>query len=443
MAVTQEDIARAGVVGAGGAGFPTHIKLSGKAETVVLNAAECEPLLHKDKELILRDAPMIVEGLERAMSCVGAKNAVVGVKAKYAKVIEAMNGALRSNMRVSPLPDVYPSGDEFILVYLTLGRVIAPGAIPLSVGAVVMNVETARNVANVEITPVVDKYVSIAGAVANPCTVCVPLGCSLAECLKLAGGATVSNPAYVVGGAMMGRLVPNLDVPVTKTTGGLIVLPEDHFIVQRKSWDWNKTMRVGRAACDQCSRCTELCPRYMLGHPIEPHRAMRSLGFNVNREADVMGTQFCSECNLCSYSSCPEGLDPRGVNHQNKTRLIAEKKRWTNPPFEPSRAELLLPYRKTPTGRLMKRIGLDGFVNHGPLLEKLYQPNEVLIALRQHIGAPCPPVVNKGDVVTRGQAIAVRPTIDGKVALGADIHASITGTIVEISADYIKIAAVS
>jgi len=265
----------------------------------------------------------------------------------------------------------------------------------------------------------------------------------LRECLELAGGATIPDPAYVVGGAMMGRLITDLETPVTKTTGGLIVLPKDHFIVQRKSWDWNKTMRIGRAACDQCSRCTELCPRYMLGHPIEPHRAMRSLGFNASREADVMGTQFCSECNLCSYCSCPEGLDPRGVNHQNKVRLLAEKKRWTNAPFNPERADALTPFRKTPTHRLMQRIGLDGFVNKGPLLEGAYSPEKVEILLKQHIGAPCVPVVKEGDMVTRGQAIAQRPVgADGKTALGADIHASINGQVTKITAESVQITRV-
>ncbi|MDO5308964.1 MAG: SLBB domain-containing protein [Planctomycetia bacterium] len=441
MSITQDDIASAGVVGAGGAGFPTHVKLSGKADTVVLNAAECEPLLHKDKELILRDASLIVEGLERAIELVGAKEAVIGIKAKYHNVIDAMQKALRPNMRISPLPDVYPSGDEFVLVYLTLGRVIAPGAIPLSVGAVVMNVETARNVALVGETPVVDKYVSIAGAVKNPSSVCVPLGTSLQECLELAGGATIDDPAYVVGGAMMGKLIPDLNAPVTKTTGGLIVLPRDHFIVQRKSWDWNKTARIGRAACDQCSRCTELCPRYMLGHPIEPHRAMRSLGFNMSREADVAGTQFCSECNLCSYCSCPEGLDPRGVNNQNKLRIIAEKKRWVNPPFDQERPDRLMPFRKTPTKRLMKRIGLDGFVNHGPMLQGEYHPKSVTILLKQHIGAPCVALVKQGDVVRRQQPIAIRPVVDGKTALGADIHASIDGVVTQVDAQSVTIQA--
>ena len=409
MTITQEDVARAGVVGAGGAGFPTHVKLSSKADVVILNAAECEPLLHKDKELIRNYASQVVAGLSRAVELVEAKEAVVGVKEKYRDVIAALEAVLPSNMRVKPLPDVYPSGDEFVLVFLTIGRIIAPGAIPISVGAVVINVETAFNLANVGTTPVVDKFVSVAGAVANPCTIRVPLGVTLRECLELAGNATIPNPQYVVGGAMMGRLAVSLDEPVTKTTGGLIVLPEDHFIVQRKQWDWNKTLRVGRAACDQCSRCTELW-------------------------------QFCSECNLCSYCSCPEGLDPRGVNHQNKVRIIAEKNRWVNPPFHPERAELLASFRKTPTTRLMQRIGLNGFVNHGALLNRDYNPTKVTLLLRQHIGAPCAPLVQVGDAVTRGQAIAIRPIKDGKTALGADLHASIDGVVQEITEDRIVVS---
>ena len=439
IAVTQEDIAKAGVVGAGGAGFPTHVKLSGKADTVVLNGAECEPLLHKDKELILSDAELIAEGLSRAMNLVGAREGVVAIKSKYSSVVSAMSKALRPNMRVALLPDIYPSGDEFVLVYLTLGRIIPPGAIPLAVGAVVMNIETARNVANVGRTPVVDKYLSIAGAVLKPCTVKVPIGTSLRSCLELAGGATVSNPSFILGGVMMGKLVPNIDIPITKTTGGLIVLPEDHFVVQRKKWDWKKTQRLGKSACDQCARCTELCPRYLLGHPIEPHRSMRNLGFNSSEDLNVLGSLFCSECNLCSYSSCPEGLDPRGVNRQNKINLAQKKTRWDNPTFRPERTDALFEFRKTPTKRLMQRVGLGKFQNIGPLLEHELHPQEVKILLRQHIGAPCTPIVKSGDRVKRGQTIAVRPNVDGKVALGADISASIDGVVSVIDSEQITI----
>ncbi|MBR5626614.1 MAG: SLBB domain-containing protein, partial [Thermoguttaceae bacterium] len=327
MSITVDQIAQAGVVGAGGAGFPTHVKLSGKADTVVINAAECEPLLHKDKELILHYGKQLVEGLARGMELVGANRGVIGIKRKYTKVIDSLQQHLRPGMEIIPIDDIYPAGDEFVLVYQTLGRIIPPGGIPLAVGAVVMNVETAINVAAVGTSPVVDKYVSVAGAVKNPVSVCVPIGTPLSTCLKAAGGAIIDDPAFVLGGVMMGKLIPDLSGPVTKTTGGIIVLPKNHFIVQRKNWDWNRTRRVGIAACDQCSHCTELCPRYLLGHPIEPHKSMRSLGFNLSREASVMGTQFCSACNLCSYCSCPEGLDPQGVNARNKQQLMQEKKR--------------------------------------------------------------------------------------------------------------------
>jgi Na+-translocating ferredoxin:NAD+ oxidoreductase RnfC subunit len=440
--ITVEQIAEAGVVGAGGAGFPTHVKLSGKADTVVINAAECEPLLHKDKELILHRTEMLVEGLARAMQLAGATRGVVGIKKKYSHVIDTLRPKLVSGMEIAPLDDAYPSGDEFILVYESLGRVIPPGGIPLAVGVVVMNVETTCNVAAAVTTkPVTEKFVSVAGSVEHPCTLWVPLGTSLNECIKAAGGTTIAEPAFVVGGAMMGYVENDLSKPVTKTTGGIIVLPQDHFVVQRKLWDWKKTVRIGRAACDQCSFCTELCPRNLLGHPIEPHRAMRSLGFNVSAQSDVPGTVFCCECNLCSYCSCPEGLDPKNVCAENKRRLLANKQRWENPPFRPEKAGQQMINRKTPTTRLIQKIGLAGYSNKAPLDDRLLKVQSVILPLRQHIGASCIPVVQTGNTVHAGQLIAERPVTNGKPALGANIHASITGTITEITSENIRISA--
>ncbi|MDR2757643.1 MAG: SLBB domain-containing protein [Planctomycetaceae bacterium] len=438
--ITVEQIAAAGVVGAGGAGFPTHVKLSGKADTVVINAAECEPLLHKDKELILHQTEILVEGLARAMQLVGATHGVVGIKKKYIHVIEVLCPKLVTGMTIASLDDVYPSGDEFILVYESLGRVIPPGEIPLSVGVVVMNVETACNVAAVPTKPVTEKFISVAGSVEHPSTLRVPLGTSFNDCIKATGGTTITDPAFVVGGAMMGYLENDLSKPVTKTTGGIIVLPQDHFVVQRKRWDWQKTVRVGRTACDQCSFCTELCPRNLLGHPIEPHRAMRSLGFNISARSDVPGTIFCCECNLCSYCSCPEGLDPKNVCAENKRRLLTNKQRWEHPLFRPERAGQQMINRKTPTTRLIQKIGLAGYPNKAPLEDHLLEVQSVVLPLRQHIGVPCIPVVHSGDRVQVGQPIAKRPITDGKPALGADIHASITGTVIEINQESIRIS---
>lgn len=431
--ITQELIAEAGIVGAGGAGFPTHVKLAGKADTVIINAAECEPLLHKDKEVLRAEAEGVIAGLATAMELVGAERGIIGIKGKYQDVIELLQPKLGPGMQIDPLTDAYPSGDEFILVYDTTGRVIPPGGIPLAVGAVVMNVETALNVTRSGETPVVEKYLSIAGAVAEPVTLRVPVGITLAECVAAAGGPTIPDANYIVGGVMMGYLEDNHDALVDKTTGGVIVLPDDHVVVRRRRQDWQQITRIGRSACDQCSFCTELCPRWLLGHPIEPHRAMRSLEFNLVGEANVIGTSFCCECNLCSLYSCPEDLDPKNVCSQNKQRLMAEKTRWEDPPFNPQRADLHMKNRKAPTTRLMQKLGLRQFRNVGPMVERLIETDRVGVKLKQHIGAPCEPVVSKGDRVSKGQVIGQRPVQNGKPALGAPVHASIDGTVTGIS----------
>jgi Na+-translocating ferredoxin:NAD+ oxidoreductase RnfC subunit len=431
--VTPAEIANAGVVGAGGAGFPTHVKLSAKADTVLINAAECEPLLHKDKEVLWAYADGVLDGLAIGMGLVGAKRGVIGIKGKYQDVIELLRPKLAPGMEIMPLRDAYPAGDEFVLVYDCLGRVVPPGGIPLAVGAVVMNVETALNVSAAERRPVTEKFLTVAGAVANPVTLRVPLGVTLAECVAAAGGPTIADANYIVGGVMMGWLEETHDALVDKTTGGVIVLPGDHVVVRRRRQDWKQVARIGRSACDQCSYCTELCPRWLLGHPIEPHRAMRSLGFNQVGEANVIGTAFCCECNLCSLYSCPEDLDPKSVCVQNKRRLAAEKRRWENPPFNPRRPELHMANRKAPMRRLVQKLGLTQFRNVGPLDNRLLEAAKVGIKLKQHLGAPCEPVVKVGDRVAKGQVLGRPPLSNGKPALGAPVHASIDGTVARIA----------
>ena len=430
--ITINEILEAGVVGAGGAGFPTHVKLAGKADTLLLNAAECEPLLHKDKEVLRTFADDVLEGMATGMRLVGADRGIVGIKEKYQDVIDLLRPKLPRGMEVAPLRDAYPAGDEFILVYDVLRRVIPPGGIPLNVGAVVLNVETAMNVARAADRPVTEKYLTVAGDVAEPVTLRVPVGATLAQCVAAAGGPTVPDPNYIVGGVMMGYLEENHDSLVDKTTGGVIVLPGDHVVVRRRRRDWQQIARIGRSACDQCSFCTELCPRWLLGHPIEPHRTMRSLEFNLVGEANVVGTQFCSECNLCSLYSCPEDLDPKSVCTQNKRKLAAEKKRWENPPFNPQRPEMHLENRKAPMSRLMTKLGLRRFRNVGPLNDNPLPANRVGIKLKQHVGAPCEPAVSVGQTVKKGQPVGRPPMADGKPALGAPVHASIDGAVTAI-----------
>ena len=430
--VSVEQIEAAGVVGAGGAGFPTHVKLAAQADSVLINAAECEPLLHKDKEVLREFADQVVAALAAAMELVGASRGVIGIKEKYSDVIEQLRPKLGKGMSIAPLRDAYPAGDEFILVYDVLGRVIGPGGLPLHVGAVVMNVETAMNVAAAATQPVTESFLTVAGAVANPVTLRVPVGVTLRDCVAIAQ-PTIDDPNYIVGGVMMGRLEDNHEALVDKTTGGVIILPSDHIVVRRRRQDWSQIARIGRSACDQCSFCTELCPRYLLGHPIEPHRAMRSLAFNQVGEANVRGTSYCCECNLCSLYSCPEDLDPKNVCSQNKQRLAAEGGKWEDPPFNPQRPDLHMDNRKAPIKRLMTKLGLTQFHNVGPMVDDTVAAKKVGITLKQHVGAPCEAAVTVGQTVRAGELVGRPPIKDGKPVLGAPVHASINGTVTAIA----------
>lgn len=426
-------IAANGVVGAGGAGFPTHVKLAGKVDTVILNAAECEPLLHKDKELLRHYPEQILAGLVAAGELTGARDVVVGIKGKYTDVIERLRPLMPPPGRIVPLHDAYPAGDEFILVYDVTGRIIPPGGIPLAVGCAALNVETAYNIGTGK--PVTEKLLTVAGAVKRPVTLRVPVGIRLGEAIDLAGGAAVHDPRVLIGGVMMGHLAASLDEPVTKTCGGLIVLGPDHVLVRRYEGPWKEIARIGAGACDQCTFCTEFCPRYLLGHPIEPHKAMRSLGFVEDREPTVIGTQFCCECNLCTMIACPEDLDPKNVCTHNKRRLAAEGRKW-KVDANPDRARLHLDDRRVPISRLIRKLGLSAFMNEGPLEEPGYRPARVVLPFKQHAGAPAEPVVSSGARVRVGDVVARPP----KDALGAVIHASIDG-VCEVSKDQVIIAA--
>lgn len=417
-----DSIEQNGVVGAGGAGFPTAVKLRRQAETYIVNAAECEPLLHKDKELLLHHGPEVLAGLRTAMERVGARQGVIGIKEKYEDVIQTLAPLVPGDLEICPLRDVYPAGDEFILVFDVTGRVIPPGGLPLDVGVVVSNVETLINVARNR--PVTHKYLTVAGAVAEPMTLHVPVGMSVGEVIAAAGGATVSPFEVLVGGAMMAYLARGLEEPVTKTTGGLLVLPREHTLIRRYLRSWPAMDRIGKSACDQCSFCTELCPRYLLGHPIEPHTAMRALGFAPDKDRFLMGTLYCCECNLCSLFSCPEDLDPKEVCAHEK-KLARERGLGWQGRGEEIHPHPLANQRRIPTHRLMAKLGLTRFRNVGPLEDRPLMPRRVAIPLQQHVGVPCVPTVRPGESVRVGDLIAMPPA--GK--LGANIHASISGKV--------------
>jgi len=424
MAFSIENIQLMGLVGAGGAGFPTHIKLKSKPEILILNAAECEPLLHKDKEILMHHADQVLEGMRMAMDMTGAGRGIIGIKAKHKDLTGMLRTKLDGKIRIEPVGDFYPAGDEVTLVHLTTGRIVPPGALPVQAGCLVQNVETLYNLASG--APVTEKWLTVAGAVEKPATLKVPVGIRIRDVLS---HFRITASHYIVrsGGLMMGKVEPDLDAPVTKTTGGLIVLPETHAlsgIYQRYS-NGGATVRTAKAACDQCSFCTELCPRYLLGYPVRPETAMRNLLFGRVQEITAHpGNAFCCECNLCTLYACPEGLDPKGATVMEKR--TARKKEI--PAARQAKPHPMLPYRKAPISRLKQRLGISGFSDHGPFESREWRPERVCIPLLQHIGKPAMPCVKEGDRVQRGQMIG-RPDGDASSA----VHASMDGRVAKIT----------
>lgn len=426
----SETIRAAGVVGAGGAGFPTHVKAEAKAEVVLANGAECEPLLQKDREVLKAHPDLVLDGLELMAKAVGASRAVLAVKAKHKDLVKLFQSLLkkRRGVELRALGDFYPAGDEFSLVYDVTGKLIPPGGIPIQIGVVVSNVETLMNVARAGDVPVTETYLTVAGAVRNPSTLCLPVGTSFAEAVEMAGGATVPEFAVLDGGAMMGRVVRDMTEPVTKTSGGMIVLPSDHRLVGRKAAPRRVYSRVGQSVCDQCSFCTQFCPRYLLGYAIEPHRVMRSLGFSgsARRPLDEWAL-LCCECSLCSLYACPEDLDPRNVCVSAKGDLREEGVGWKEAALNTGgevKAHPMREYRKVPISRLIRRLGLFDYRADAPL-RACASVRRVRIPLKQHLGVPCGPAVSAGRKVRKGDVIGEVPS--GK--LGARVHASIAGVV--------------
>ncbi|MDH3717081.1 MAG: 4Fe-4S dicluster domain-containing protein [Planctomycetota bacterium] len=437
---TLKQIREAGVVGAGGAGFPTYKKLEAEVEHVIANGAECEPLLQKDRESMLQEADAFLRGLEIMQELTSAREVTIAVKRKNQDVAEGMQAeAEAAGFKTFVYEDVYPAGDEYVLVYEISGRQIPPGGLPLAVGCVVDNVETIINIAHAaDGKPVTDKYISVVGAVGQPLTTVVPVGTSIADCIELAGGLTCDDPVVLTGGVMMGGVTSNLNDPVAKTMGGIIVLPSDHYLVRRKTASKETYTRIGHGQCDQCSLCTELCPRYIMGYPIEPHKVMRTLLMTgEEKQRGSLWAQYCCECNVCSLIACPEQLDPKNICVDAKAILRENRDGRTEAeletlfrPIHPARKG-----REIPISTLYTRLGLNPYDRKASFVTTNCQPASVTIPLDSHIGRPAEATVREGVAVRRGDVI-------GTVAddqLGCPVHASIDGRVSAIATNSITI----
>jgi len=431
----SKKIFNAGVVGAGGAGFPAHVKANSKVEFVLANGAECEPLIHKDYELMLHFPEEISRGFELLIESTSAKKGFFGIKEKNVKAISEVSKYLNGKTELTRLGDFYPSGDEFELVYEATGRLIPPAGIPLDVGCVVNNVETLYNIALAEKNiPVTKKFICVAGAVKKPSSFFVPIGTSFKDVIEFAGGTKVKESGVFVGGVMMGHLTFKLDEVITKTTAGLIVLPIDHYLIKRKNQPEQNWHRIGKSACDQCSYCTELCPRYLLGYQVEPHKVMRSLGFTKTGAAvwNQMA-ELCCSCGLCTLYACPEDLYPKEACDKAKVEMREAGIKFIQK--KDVKAHPIKEGRRVPLKQLIMKLKLQDYDVEAPFNSKNISVGKVRTPLQQHIGKPAQAIVNKGEKVEEGQLIGNIP--DGE--LGANIHASITGKVKEVTERFISI----
>ncbi len=434
----KELMKECGIVGAGGAGFPSYAKLSDTADTVILNCAECEPLFRLHRQLMSEFTEEILSTLDMVREAVGAKNAIVAIKAAYEEAIEKIDEHISSfvHIKVSPLPEVYPAGDEIILIYEATGKVVKPGKLPISEGIIVFNVETILNTyfAIKNNTPVTYKYVTVAGEVKNPATYKVPLGVTFKTLVDLAGGETAEECEYLSGGAMTGTLAKKNDV-VTKTTNAVLVMPKNHPVIMKRKANTKINIYRAMSACCQCRMCTDMCTRNLLGHPIEPHSFMRAVSKGMTSDLTAMlDTAYCSQCRVCEMYACQQGLSPASLIATFRNEIRA---RGIVPENEPKFTGVHehRKYRTIPMERLISRLGIGEYDKEAPITEvpKGFEEKckTLKIMLRQHIGQPAKTLVKKGDKIEMNQKIA------SCEALGAEIHSPVNGTVKDVKENYI------
>lgn len=436
----QQAVFDAGIVGAGGAGFPTHKKLAQGVKQIVVNAAECEPLMMVDHHVLAKHFKSVVSTLDMLIEVLGADEAIIGIKGKNMhlldkKICDNLSG---TKIKIHEIPDIYPAGDEVVLVYETTGKIIPEGSIPLMVGVIVLNAETIYNIYSAlkKGEKVTAKYVSIGGDVDRDIVVRAPIGMKISELLKTCGYKDLEGKAVINGGPMMGKLVDLESDVVTKTTKGVLVFPETHSVIQRRRMPMSMTLKRASAACCNCHMCSDMCPRYLLGYNIRVDKTLRAASHSEITDAESF-TQaaLCCGCGVCTVIGCQQMLDPQKISMEVKGELAKQGYRRQNnvAPKEvrPERAGRLVP-----SSVLIDRLGIRRYVKDEVTRENIaFNPKTVYIPLSQHVGKPATATVKAGDSVKVGDIIAVTSAD----ALGTTMHASISGKILEVTDRFVII----
>ncbi len=418
-----------GIIGAGGAGFPSYAKLAEGADLLLINGSECEPLIYTDYVILKNELSVVVSGISEVLLHTGIPKALLCVKKHTAKRL-GLEGGERVADRIFArvLPDVYPMGDEIGLIYEATGRLVAPGKLPITARVIVYNVETMYNLGRaVKFSePVTQKWVTVGGDIANPTVVKVPVGTRVSDLFKRLGVSVPEGYSVLDGGPSMGKIINPPNASVCKTTGALLVLPDTTQAVASKKT--NEKMAVARAetACCQCTRCTDMCPRNMLGYPLEPHKMVRTaMGAVEAMPVMVLSATLCCGCGVCESLACSQGISPRAVIASYKTLLAKNKMRFNGDGEYEARAER--EYRMIPIEKWKSSLGVAKFDTVADFGGEIGDFSRVEIPLLKHIGAPAVPIVSDGDTVSLGSkianagdglSIAMHASIPGRVTLG-------------------------
>lgn len=414
----------AGILGAGGAGFPSYAKLAAGADTLVVNGAECEPLLYTDYHLLKRELSLVLAGIEAVQEFAKIPRALLSVKEHTAVKLKWTEGqVLAKNIFVKVLPDVYPMGDEISLIYQATGRVVKPGNLPITAGVIVLNVETLYNAGNAVRfgKPVTETWLTIGGDVAQPITLKVPVGTPVETVFEKYGITVPETHTLLDGGPSMGRVIDPETAVITKTTKGLLILPNSSPAVQSKFLDAKKSIARAETACCQCTRCTDMCPRYLLGYPLEPHKMVRTaMGAAELLPEMVITANLCCGCGICETLACCQGISPKAVITQYKEVIAKNKIRYVANSAVQAREER--DWRMVPSEKWESVLGVKFYDRVSVFKDEPIDVKKVEIPMKSHIGAPSVPCVKDGDRVEKGDVIA---TAGEGLSIAA--HASIGG----------------
>ena len=308
-------IKNSGVVGLGGAGFPTYAKLSvdRKIETLVINGAECEPYITSDSITMTENTDDIMLALNTLLKYFDIEKVIIGVENNKPQAVKALNDAIDNDkITVKVLPSMYPQGGEKVLVYHTTGRVIPQGKLPLDVGCVVLNVTTTAFIGRYLKTgiPLVEKCVTVdGGSVKEPKNVIVPIGTSLSDVFEFAGGFKEEPAKVLYGGPMMGISVPDMSYPIIKNTNAILAFNENEAILPKTT------------PCIRCGACISVCP-----FGINPPAIAKALKNEDMEGMKKAGALLCMECGCCSYV-CPASRPLVANNRLAKKSLAQHKKK--------------------------------------------------------------------------------------------------------------------